>query len=118
MHTPGGFHYIIYMEIDIEEFWMKVKFLIKTHKTSQENIARLIGIPFGTFRNWMYHGRSPDLQIAVHLSMVLGVTLDYLVFNKDTNIIEEQQNRLLERKDAAAEINKLAKIIVDESTKI
>ena len=98
-----------------EEFWKKVKYLIKTHKTTQLNIAGLIGISYGTFRNWIYHKYIPDMHTVVNLSIVLGVTLDYLVFNKDRSSTEEQQKRLRERKDAAAEINKLAKDIVHKS---
>ena len=101
--------------MDIELFWKRVKFLIRAHKTTQKNVAGLIGIPFNTFRNWMHYNRSPDITIVVNLSIVLGVTLDNLVFNEDWNSIEKQKERLKERKDAAAEINKLARDIVNKS---
>ena len=101
--------------MDIEQFWKRVKFLIKAHKTTQENVAQLIGISYYTFRNWIYYNRSPDIQIVVNLSIVLGVTLDNLVFDEDWNSIEKQKERLKERKDAAAEINKLARDIVHKS---
>ena len=101
--------------MDIEQFWKRVKFLIKAHKTTQENVAGLIGVSFSTFRNWIYYNRSPDIQIVINLSIVLGVTLDNLVFNEDWNSIEKQKERLKERKDAAMEIGKLAKNIIDKS---
>ena len=104
--------------MDIDDFWSKIKFLIKSHKTTQENIARLIGIPFNTFRNWMHEGRSPDIQTVVNLSIVLGVTLDYLVFDTEWSSTEEQQKRLLERKEAAAEITVLANQILKQSSQI
>ena len=99
-------------------FWGRVKYLIKTHKTSQEEIARLIGVPPGTFRNWIYHNRIPDAETACNLAVVLGVSVDFLIYGKERSITEEHNSRLLERKAAAAHINRLAKEIVDQSGKI
>ena len=104
--------------MNIDAFWNRVKFLIKTHKTTQEKIAVYIDIPFRTFRNWIYYKRAPDIGTAVSLSIALGVSIEYLIFGEDRQRIEDRMLRLLERKSAAAEIHKLAKIIVDESGKI
>ena len=104
--------------MEIISFWNRVKYLIKTHKTSQEKIAVLIGIPFGTLRNWIYYNRIPDVITACDLAVVLGVSVEYLVYGKERNLAEERANRLLERKTAAAEINRLARIILDQSKQI
>lgn len=107
------------MEI-LEEtaFWGRVNYLIKTHKTTQKEIAGIIGVPFGTFRSWIHHNRIPDVYTACDLAVVLGTTVDYLVYGKDRNATEARMKRLLERKTAAAQITKLAKIILTRSSQI
>ena len=104
--------------MDITAFWGRVKFLIKAHKTTQKKIALYIGLSYNTFRNWIFCKRVPDLETAVNLSVALGVSLDYLVFGKERNVTKERMNRLLERKTAAARINRLAKVIVNQSEEI
>lgn len=99
-------------------FWKRVKYLIKTHKTSQEEVAELIGIPLGTFKNWIYNNRLPDIQTGCDLAVVLGVTVDFLVYGKNRKIIQERMSRLLERKTAAGQITKLAKDILTQSGRI
>jgi len=104
--------------MDTVSFWKRVKYLIKTHKTSQEKIARYIGLPYGTFRNWIYRNWVPDLQTACDLAVALGTSVDFLVYGKERKKTEERNSRLLERKTAAARINRLAKKIVDQSRQI
>ncbi|MCL2231792.1 MAG: helix-turn-helix domain-containing protein [Treponema sp.] len=104
--------------MDIVSFWERVKYLIKTHKTTQPKIAELIGMPPGTFRNWIYHNRIPDVETACDLAAILGVTVDFLVYGKERDMVEERNSRLLERKTAAATINRMAKIIVRQSKQI
>ena len=96
-------------------FWNRVKYLIKTHKTSQGEIAELLGIPLGTLRNWMYNGRLPDVVTACDLAILLGVTVDFLVYGKNRKPVKERMSRLLERKKAASRITKLAKDILKQS---
>jgi len=104
--------------MDAVSFWERVKYLIRTHKTTQPKIAELIGIPPGTFRNWIYHNRIPDIETACDLAVVLGASVDFLVYGKERDMIEAHNARLLERKNAAARINKLAKVIVRQSREI
>ena len=104
--------------MDIDAFWDRVKYLIKTHKTSQEEVARIIGVPLATLRNWIYYKRIPDVFTACRLAIVLGVSIDYLIYGKEREITEERMNRLLERKNAAVKINKLARVILDQSGQI
>jgi transcriptional regulator with XRE-family HTH domain len=91
---------------------------MKTHKITQAETAKIIGIPVGTLRNWIYNNRIPDVETACDLAVILGVTVDYLVYGKDRKPTEERMSRLLERKTAAARINKLAKVILDQSKQI
>ena len=104
--------------LEIQPFWKRVNYLIKTHKTTQKEIAALVGIPFGTLRSWIFHNRLPDVATGCDLAIVLGVSVDYLVYGKKRKIVEERMSRLLERKTAAAQITKLAKDILNQSSQI
>ena len=107
------------MEIlDIEEFWEREKYLVKTHKTSQEKIAALIEIPYATLKNWIHYRRMPDARTVCDLAIVLGVSVEFLVYGKERNFVEERNKRLLERKTAAAAITRLAEVILDQSKQI
>ena len=59
-----------------------------------------------------------DVETACDLAIVLGVSVDFLVYGKERELIEEHNSRLLERKAAAARINRLAKTIVRQSRQI
>jgi hypothetical protein len=50
--------------------------------------------------------------------VALGASLEYLVYGDDRILTEKRMLRLFERKSAANRINKLAKVIVDQSRKI
>ena len=107
------------MEIlDIEDFWEREKYLVKTHKTSQEKIADLMGMPYNTLRNWIHYKRMPDARTVCDLSLVLGVSVEFLVYGKERKIVEERNKRLLERKTAAAAIKRLARVILKQSRQI
>jgi len=104
--------------MNIASFWERVKYLIRTHKTTQPKIAELLGIPPGTFRNWIYHNRIPDVETACDLAVVLGVSVDFLVYGNERDIVEAHNTRLLERKTTAASISRLAKMIERKSRQI
>ena len=104
--------------MDTISFWKRVKYLIRTHNTSQEKIAGYVGIPYGTFRNWIYKDWVPDLQTACNLAVALGVSVEYLVWGNERDAIKERMDRLQERKTAAKRINMLAREIVDQSSQI
>ncbi|GHU67450.1 hypothetical protein FACS189447_09660 [Spirochaetia bacterium] len=69
--------------MDVNDFWNRVRLLIKQRKTTQEKIADMCGISYGTFRGWIWKGIFPPLTDAYNISMVLGVTIEYLLIGKD-----------------------------------
>ncbi|MDR0877570.1 MAG: helix-turn-helix domain-containing protein [Treponema sp.] len=68
----------------INDFWDRVRLLIKKRKTTQEQIAGLCGIPYATFRGWIWKDIFPPLTDAYNISRVLGVTVEYLLIGQDT----------------------------------
>jgi transcriptional regulator with XRE-family HTH domain len=67
------------INVEISDFWERVKHRIKEENTTQEWVASKSGINFGTFNNWIYHNRLPDVFQAQRIAETLGVTVEYLV---------------------------------------
>ena len=104
--------------MDVIQFWKRTKALIKANKTSQEKIAVKIGVPYGTFRNWIYNNRIPDVDSACGMAAALGVTVEYLVYGKDRRITEKRTRYLSLQKTVTARIGRLAEKILDQSKRL
>ena len=100
--------------MDTIAFWKRVKTIIKAHNVSQEKFAAHIGIPLATLKGWMYHNRVPDVETAYVIAAALGVTLDYLVFGKENDTIQEEKKRRSAVKEAAARLLTLQNQIQDD----
>jgi transcriptional regulator with XRE-family HTH domain len=53
--------------------------LRKSAGFSQRQLARAMGVPLGTLRNWEHDRRFPGLLVGVRLARALGVTVEQLV---------------------------------------
>lgn len=96
---------------DAIAFWSRVKDLIRAHKISQEKFASYIGMKYSTFKSWIYNNRIPDIFTGHDMAIALGVSMEYLVTGNDGQAAEIRSKQVLERKIAAREIKKMAKII-------
>jgi Helix-turn-helix. len=76
------------------EFWNRTKLLIKQQNTTQEFIAKQVGVTLGVFQGWIYNKRFPNAYQAVLIASALGVTVEYLVTGKDSNPYKEQLDKL------------------------
>ena len=99
-------------------FWVRTRYLLKTHKISQRNFAGYIGIPPGTLWNWMYRNLIPDAKTACDIAESLGVTVEFLVRGSDDINLKDRILRTQKRKSAAVEIKKLTKKIYAETRKL
>ena len=99
--------YIINMR-ELHPFWERAKKLIKAHKITQEKFAAYVGINFSTFRNWICYGITPDLYSAYDIAVALGVSMEYLVTGNDGKAMQNREEEILKRKDAAKNIKKMA----------
>ncbi len=70
-------------------FWEQVNQLIKSQKTTQEDLAKGIGIPFGTYRGWNAYKRLPDVVSALKIAKALGTTVEYLVTGESPSNTEQ-----------------------------
>ena len=79
----SGNLYIIYM--NAKAFWNRVKIRIKEKAVTQAEAARVCGLPFSKFRNWMSRNMIPPLNYAHRLARYLGVSLEYLICGQGTD---------------------------------
>jgi len=61
------------------DFWTRLKEEIKAKNTTQEWIARKVGVPFGTFRKWLNRKTYPNIQIGHEIAELLGTSVEYLL---------------------------------------
>jgi transcriptional regulator with XRE-family HTH domain len=78
------------------DFWARLKDQIKGKNTTQEWIAGKIGVPFGTFRNWMIRKTYPDLKEGLEIAELLNTSAEYLVTGKGPEILTDEERKLLQ----------------------
>ena len=63
-------------------FWEQVNQLLKTQRITQEDLAKNLDIPFGTYRGWNAYKRLPDVSSGYKIAEALDTTVDYLLTRK------------------------------------
>ena len=101
-----------------DNFWTRVKRLMKSHKISQKEFAQYTGIPVRTLWGWMYRDCIPDATRACLIAQALGVTVEYLVMGINDFNADDRIQRTSERKSAAQEIRKLALKIGEQTERL
>jgi len=101
-----------------DQFWIRVKRLLKSHKISQQNFAIYIGVPTRTFWGWIHRNCIPDASRACAIAEALGVTVEYLVRGCDDINAEDRMHRTFARKSATLKIKKLALKIEAETKRL
>ena len=105
------------MDTNKNNFWGRVKMLLKAHKMTQKQLADRLEIPVSTLTCWIHHNRIPDTSSAYSIAILLGVTLNYLLGGKERDIAIGRLNELAAR-DSAARIIGLAESILKEACKM
>jgi transcriptional regulator with XRE-family HTH domain len=77
------------------DFWTRLKDQIKKKNTTQEWIAAKIGVPFGTFRNWLVRKTYPDLREGLEIAALLDTSAEYLVAGRGPEILSEEERKLI-----------------------
>ena len=101
-----------------DNFWARVKQLIKYHKIKQKDFAQYIDVPIRTFWGWIYRDCIPDAARACAIAQALGVTVEYLVMGRDDINADDRMQRTFERKSAAGEIKKLVLKIGEQTDRL
>ena len=87
--------------MDELSFWDRVKPLIKTQKMTQKQFARRLGISLNTLNGWIRHNRIPDTITTYDMAAILGVTLNFLLGGRETEIAEWRRRELAAKYTAA-----------------
>ena len=74
---------------------MRLKNEIKAKSTTQEWIARQIGVPFGTFRKWMTRKTYPNIKEGIEIVKLLETSAEYLVTGAEPEGINDTERKLL-----------------------
>jgi transcriptional regulator with XRE-family HTH domain len=77
------------------DFWMRLKNEIKAKNTTQEWIARQIGVPFGTFRKWLTRRTYPNLKEGIEIAELLGTSAEYLVMGTEQEGLTKAEQKLV-----------------------
>jgi transcriptional regulator with XRE-family HTH domain len=72
--------------MDAEAYWKRIKLLCKEKRVTQETVAKAVGIPLSTFKNWMSKGIIPPFDYTVEFSRYFGMSMEYFVYGKETGI--------------------------------
>lgn len=67
------------------DFWERLKNGVKENNTTQEWIAKEIGIPFGTLRKWLSRKTMPNADQAVAIARALNTTVEEMVTGESCN---------------------------------
>lgn len=68
-----------------ENFWNRVKALLKQNKLTQENLAEKAGLNFNNLKQQIFYNRIPDAVQSVAIAQVLDTSVEYLVTGIDSN---------------------------------
>lgn len=100
-----------------DNFWGRVKILLRAHKMTQKQFAEYLGVSVNTLTGWIRYERIPDTGTAYDMAIVLGVTLNYLLGGREAEIADWRLKELAAR-DAAARIMELLAQIQQETRKL
>ena len=109
------FIYISIMKND--DFWGRVKLLLKAHKITQKKFSEHILIPISTLTGWIHYDRIPDTETVYRMAILLGVTSNFLLGGEEKDIAERRLSELAAR-EALFKIRELAELILKETGKV
>ena len=75
--------------MQVNQFWNRVRNLLKSSGISQETLAKACKIPYATVKGWMSKNYWPPVNDVAVIARYLNVSIDYLVFGKETDTGQE-----------------------------
>jgi transcriptional regulator with XRE-family HTH domain len=83
------------LNMNEENFWDRVKTLLKQNKLTQENLAEKAGLNFNNLKQQIFYNRIPDAVQSVAIAQVLNTSVEFLVTGEES---DSSKNQLLEIK--------------------
>lgn len=67
------------------QMWEKINRLIKEQGVTQEYLAKKANVNLRTLQAWSSKGTMPKADYIIHIAETLGVSVEWLVLNRETN---------------------------------
>jgi transcriptional regulator with XRE-family HTH domain len=77
------------------DFWERLRDTIKDKDLTQEWVAQKIGVPIGTFKNWLTRQTYPNAKQIVEIGHLLDTSAEYLVTGVERGNLTEDERQLL-----------------------
>lgn len=94
-----------------EQFWNRVKELIKQNKITQETLAQECGVTINVLKSWIFNNRLPDVAQAIYIAKTLNTSVEYLVRGIEKT---EEEVKLINAFNKISDVNKPIAINVIE----
>ena len=78
--------------IAVRNFWKRIKNLVKSRGLTQEQLAKECKIYLNTLKGWMSKNYWPPVHYAARIGRYLGVSVEYLVYGKETDPALQLEN--------------------------
>ena len=86
-----------------EEFWGRVKTLIKQSNITQEGLAKTADLNFSNMKQQIFYKRLPDAAQASRIASALNTSVEYLVtgeekspYMEENTILKDKLKRIVE----------------------
>lgn len=80
-----------------EDFWRRVKDLIKSQNTTQEWVANSANVSFSNLKQQIFHNRIPVADEAVRIAKALNTSVEYLVTGEQVKQDNSESIELLKK---------------------
>jgi transcriptional regulator with XRE-family HTH domain len=77
------------------DFWERLRDTIKDKDLTQEWLAQKIGVPTGTFKNWLTRQTYPNAKQIVEIGRLLDASAEYLVTGTEYENLAAEERRLV-----------------------
>lgn len=96
------------MNFDLEKFGQRLSLLLSKNNMTQTELAKRLGVTDATISRYISGSRSPYMEIAIEMSKIFNVSIEYLL-----GLIDEEKKAAYENfdDDIDANLNVLAKKI-------
>ena len=84
------------MNLETQNFWIRVNSLIKENHITQETLCNECGIVLSTYKGWNLRGIYPNAKQLLDICKVLNTTPEYLIYNKKSDIPADIQNVIMQ----------------------
>jgi transcriptional regulator with XRE-family HTH domain len=83
------------MQGEFMNFWDRLRAEIKERDLTQEDVAKKLNVPIGTFKNWLLRQTYPDALEIVEIAKMLDTSAEYLVTGTDSAGLSEEERHLI-----------------------